>query len=399
MEYVDKFDAMESLLKGDPQAARERAAQAFDRISGAARPQIVLFGAGGLGQRVARGLRKGGVEPVAFLDSNGKSQGQTVVGVPVCSPAEAARRFSPEAVFVVSIWRALATETMHQRMRFLTGLGCTKVCSVFPLFWKFPDIFLPYYCADAPHKVIAAAAEVRATLELFADESSRVVFIDQILWRLDPERYDLDSTSREAEYFPKDLFSVHDREIYVDCGGYDGDTARQFLEVARGYFGAIHIVEPDPSNYSRVNAWRSRLPSATGDRIHVHNVAASNDTGTVGFSANSALDSRITQSGELQVPCDSLDGLLPGVCPTIIKMDIEGAERLALQGAEQLIQRCRPILAICLYHVQSDLWTIPLMIQRFAKGYRFFLRSHSLDGWDLVLYAVPTERANVMQPV
>ena len=40
---------------------------------------------------------------------------------------------------------------------------------------------------------------------------------------------------------------------------------------------------------------------------------------------------------------------------SLIKLDIEGAEREALKGAERIIKKCRPVLAICAYHLQDDL--------------------------------------------
>jgi hypothetical protein len=73
-------------------------------------------------------------------------------------------------------------------------------------------------------------------------------------------------------------------------------------------------------------------------------------------------------------------------------MDIEGAEVEALNGARNLIARHHPILSICLYHRQSDLWRIPLIIHSMYPGYCFYLRSHEEDGWQTVAYAVPPER-------
>ena len=47
-----------------------------------------------------------------------------------------------------------------------------------------------------------------------------------------------------------------------------------------------------------------------------------------------------------------------------IKMDIEGAERQALEGARETIQRFRPKLAIALEHRPEDLKDIPALIAR-----------------------------------
>ena len=73
---------------------------------------------------------------------------------------------------------------------------------------------------------------------------------------------------------------------------------------------------------------------------------------------------------------------------TFIKMDIEGAERDALTGAAELIRRCRPELAICVYHAISDLWEIPLMIHDIEPSYRLYMRHHTPLIYETVCYAV-----------
>ncbi len=68
----------------------------------------------------------------------------------------------------------------------LRGLGCKNVISFVPLFWKYPDLFLPHYAYDLPHKVLAAADRIRRAWKLFDDELSQDEFLAQIKWRLDP---------------------------------------------------------------------------------------------------------------------------------------------------------------------------------------------------------------------
>jgi hypothetical protein len=85
----------------------------------------------------------------------------------------------------------------------------------------------------------------------------------------------------------------------------------------------------------------------------------------------------------------SIDDALHGFSPNFIKMDIEGAELAALLGARRTIHDCRPGLAICLYHHPAHLWQIPNLIRSWNLDYRFYLRVHSNNGFELVMYAVP----------
>ena len=72
-------------------------------------------------------------------------------------------------------------------------------------------------------------------------------------------------------------------------------------------------------------------------------------------------------------------------------MDIEGAELDALRGSSELIRRARPILAVCVYHLQDHLYRVPLLLRGPSSNYQFYLRRQGPDG-DLVCFAIPEER-------
>jgi hypothetical protein len=92
--------------------------------------------------------------------------------------------------------------------------------------------------------------------------------------------------------------------------------------------------------------------------------------------------------GSLKVDCVTLDEAFQTDKPTIIKMDIEGSEAQALFGAGRLLNQHQPILSICAYHRQSDLWRLPLLIHSLNPDYRILLRPHIQLVEDLVCYAV-----------
>ena len=102
--------------------------------------------------------------------------------------------------------------------------------------------------------------------------------------------------------------------------------------------------------------------------------------------------SSISSNGTIEVNVAPLDELLQSVSPSYIKMDIEGAEPEALEGAAGIIRKNLPILAISVYHHFDHLWRLPLLIQSLSQRYRFFLRPHGVEAFDLVCYAVPTGR-------
>ena len=73
-------------------------------------------------------------------------------------------------------------------------------------------------------------------------------------------------------------------------------------------------------------------------------------------------------------------------------MDVEGSELSALRGGQETIKKHRPILAVCLYHKGEDLYEIPLYLRDLLSDYHYFIRKYSQHPFELVLYAVPSER-------
>ena len=79
------------------------------------------------------------------------------------------------------------------------------------------------------------------------------------------------------------------------------------------------------------------------------------------------------------------------VFPDFIKMDIEGSELSALKGGMSTIKKCRPQLAISIYHSSEDFINIPLYLKENLENYTFRLGHYSPRLSETVLYAIPNE--------
>ena len=75
--------------------------------------------------------------------------------------------------------------------------------------------------------------------------------------------------------------------------------------------------------------------------------------------------------------------------PTFIKMDIEGMERFALEGARNIIEKNRPKLAISVYHLHDDVRVLFRIISEMLPNSRFFLRHYSEGIHETVLFCLP----------
>jgi len=385
-QYLFELDR---LLSEPLNCVRDRENSAFDMMLAGCGNRLVLFGAGNLGRKVLQCSRSIGIEPLAFSDNNPTKWGSFVDGVPVLSPQDASLRYGASALFLVTIW-SLGQFYPESRV-LLQRLGCSRVESTTQLRWKFADRLLPDFCQDLPHKVYEQAAEVQKAASLWADEASRREYLNHVKWRALGDQNALGPPVNEESYFLDSLYRINDDEVFVDCGAYTGDTAEQVIR-RNPAFSRIVAIEADPGNFALLTQWIATLETPVASRVSALNVAVGAKRGTMHFQASGDEGARLAADGDVMVECIPIDDLPAGAGPTFIKMDIEGAELDALEGARRSIQRQRPILSICVYHKQNDLWRIPIFIHSLVDDYRLFLRPHDADGWQLVCYAVPANR-------
>jgi FkbM family methyltransferase len=389
---VNVISELESLLAADIDSIITAEATEFDRIA-EGRP-IVLMGAGGLGRRTLAGLRVAGIEPLAFADNDRRKQGTSVDGVAVLSPNEAVRAFGHRAVFVITIWGAHSAHRMAHSRRQLSEAGCDCMCSFVPLFRKYRDGLLPFYLHDRPSRLLRMREDVRRALDVWADDASRAEYVAQVRFRLLGDFECLAHPVQHLQYFPSDLFDWSDDERFVDGGAYDGDTIRAIIGTYGDRFGQIYAFEPDPLNFDRLCTTVHGLPDSARRKIVCRQSALGATNGSLHIEVLGSAASRThnhQSEGTLTIAAESLDALnLETV--SFLKFDIEGHEIDALTGAQRTIERGAPILAVCVYHQQDHLWRIPLLLKQWRDDYRFFLRPHNEEGWDLVCYAIPVSR-------
>jgi hypothetical protein len=203
--------------------AREQQSQAAGCISSG----LVLFGCGRLGRKLLRIMRNNGIEPACFCDNASKLWGQTLDSLAVVEPAEAARRFGHTHTFIIAIWRPAETSAISSVADQLQRLGARSVLNFVPFLRLFPNESLPCYLWDSVDGIEPALPEIAAALNVMADEQSRAEFVGHLEFRLSAQPGCLPAVSPGAQYFPPFLHPV-DRESFVDCGAYDGDTIRDF---------------------------------------------------------------------------------------------------------------------------------------------------------------------------
>jgi FkbM family methyltransferase len=226
-------------------------------------------------------------------------------------------------------------------------------------------------------------------LELFLlleDDKSRRVLDSLVGYRLNYDSFLAKAVSdgSEKQYFDEEMLSLEGGEIFADLGGFDGDTVEKFIGISKGNYEKIYLFEPDKNLIRKAASRLAEKPSIE----YISSGAYSLD-GELRFSSSGGTNGSFTSGGEIMIPVCKLDTLFEKKKhPTIIKMDIEGAEAEALVGASEILKISKPKIAIAAYHMSKDLWYLPEVVRGINPEYRFFLRHYTETGLEIVIYAI-----------
>ena len=206
-----------------------------------------------------------------------------------------------------------------------------------------------------------------------ADEASRKTLRDVLRFRLtgDPDYMRSYQVRLSEQYFED--FMDYRNEVFVDAGGYDGDTSEAFASRYPDY-RKIQLFEPSATNMA---AARVRL--CTFRDIEFFPIGLSDAPGRLRFDPESGSASAVSDAGGDEIVVDTLDATV-GEPVSFIKMDLEGWELPALRGAQGHIRDSQPKLAIAAYHNSADLRRLHQFVKSFGNRYQMFLR-HYTQGW------------------
>lgn len=206
-----------------------------------------------------------------------------------------------------------------------------------------------------------------------SDYESRRTFVDVIRFRLscNPDYMKNYTVRMQDQYFED--FMKFSGEVFVDAGGFDGDTSEGFAKRYPDYRKII-LFEPSQKNLA---AARQRL---SGYRdIDYRSIGLSDAACMLNFDEDAGSASSVTGSAGTQIPVDTLDSVVEERV-SFIKMDLEGWEMKALHGSRCHIAQDRPKLAIAVYHDSPDFRLVHQYVGAFGHDYKCYLR-HYTQGW------------------
>ncbi len=161
-------------------------------------------------------------------------------------------------------------------------------------------------------------------------------------------------------------------DVVFDCGAHIGGFTRVALA---SHAGVIVAIEPERSN---VIAFRRNFADElkTG-KVRLVEKAVSDKPGRLALHLSTSGDSHSLflpqNSGkEATVEISTIDALAANAeirKVDFIKLDVEGAECKALQGAKQTIRRWHPRLAVSSYHQDGDASAICALVWSIRPDY------------------------------
>lgn len=221
-----------------------------------------------------------------------------------------------------------------------------------------------------------------------ADDKSRKIWHNIIRFRA-TMNYKYHPGCEKEQYFADGVIRLGEKEIFIDCGGYDGQTSLDFIKNARGEYKKIVIFEPDVKCLPML---RKKVPD--DKRIKIISKGVWDTETNLSFISSGDAASHVVKDADTSVnqtetisvisidQCDECRGA------TFIKMDLEGAEQKALRGAENTIKNNMPKLAICIYHSNEDMIEIIDYLHNLVPEYKLYVRHHSTGTIETVVYAV-----------
>lgn len=328
---------------------------------------ILLYGTGNGADKILDELSKYNIKISGVFASSGFVRERTFRGFKVMSLEQAEEKFHDfVALFSFGSNRPEVIENIKHIMARHTLLAPeVPVCG--------GEIFNLSFAREH-------AEELEKVYSLLADEQSKKVFKETVLFKLDGDITHLFSCeSFEDEAF-ENILKLKIKDSFLDLGAYNGDTVLQFANMVKD-FSHITAVEPDSKSFSKLEKNTAHLD------IRRINAAVSDKCGTVAFSAKASRGSSV--GGEKIIESVNIDYLANDNRFDYIKFDVEGNELNTIIGGEKTIKKDKPKMLISAYHKSDDYFTLPLKVLEINPDYKVYMRHFPyVPAWDTNFYFV-----------
>ena len=197
-----------------------------------------------------------------------------------------------------------------------------------------------------------------------------------------------------AQYFDSEVMSPLEGEVFIDGGCYDCSTDKEFIKWCQGKYHKIYAFEPDGENYEKC---LKKCKEEGIANIELYQKGLWDCDTELSFEAGGGQGPKIgeqdSENGRqdtnvIKIATAAIDDVVGDEKVTFIKLDVEGAELKALQGAARTIRTCRPRLAICIYHKPEDVIEVLEYILSLHDDYKLYIRHYQMSPCETIVYAI-----------
>jgi FkbM family methyltransferase len=203
------------------------------------------------------------------------------------------------------------------------------------------------------------------------------------------ERFYEKKKNRGERYF--EFIFLPEDAVVIEGGVFEGEISKKILNYL-GSNGEVHGFDIYGDNFISENLKQD-------SRLHIYPFALWKKETILyfpvdfeNFTPGGTYVLSEKQSNTIEIPAVSIDRFVNSKSLTrvdFIKMDIEGAEIEALEGAKETIKKFKPQMAIAVYHELSHYYKIPLYIKNIYPGYKIFFEHYSPKFDESIMYFLP----------
>ncbi|KPU44675.1 hypothetical protein OXPF_17610 [Oxobacter pfennigii] len=359
-------------------------------------PKAVFYGAGEHGVAACNSCLNFGFNVVAFCDSNKTGNIDVVVHgntitLPIISPEKLKSEYS-DAFVVVSVKNPMFEKEIIQKLMNI-GIKEELILNYDDYKISHSDLYIKEMSGFSDSFLSGHLKGYEWSYNFFEDNISKNVIVNIACLRQGVKVDNIHTGGKQ--YFDLSIngYEFTEDEVVVDCGYFTGDTAQNFIRSVNNRFKKYYGFE-----ISKYNLSRQKDYIVSDKRIVVVKKGcwsyATEFFASLDIDSSSRICNAETQRGAegttlsvvQTISLDSFFSTEPDI-PTLIKMDIEGAELHALLGAKNIIQKHKPKLAISAYHKPEDIYELPRLIKELNPNYKFALRHYTNGLFETVLYA------------
>ena len=307
-----------------------------------------MYGGGHASIYFHRYLKKRGIKIEAIIDKERKGN---IAEIPILSFSEVKKLYDiNNSIFVIS-----APSYKNEIKQILSQYVRNEQIYYFEV-----EIY-DYYGTDYKQYksfLIDNREKLAQIYETFVDEYSKKTMLRVIEGRLTGNLDVVEDIWQKNQYWPEDIIKFSEEEVIIECGSCDGKTIMELCSVLNNKYKHIYLFEPDQECEQALKKVINEI-SKTGKDITLFQSGTYKESGELSFSnegVSSGL-SKIDEFGTSKIDVVAIDDVIDDFV-TYIKMDIEGAELDTLKGAKNIIEKCKPKLAVCVYHKDEDLVSI-----------------------------------------